>query len=197
MLTKIKERNITQFMKDKQPETKVGAPKKRDRVVAEVAEAFNINIASDVLTLEELDGFPNIRDLNKRDQAMMAMVACGFSQGHIAEAFGLAQPTVWEIIQRIDPDGLFKISPKAKKAFITRMAESRAMSAIGSITYNDLLELDADKRANVAQKMMKISQDMNQTKHKDLGGNRMDLLLEQMAAEAEDAEFTEVSDGSK
>jgi DNA-binding sugar fermentation-stimulating protein len=42
--------------------------------------------------------------------------------------------------------------------------------------------------------MVKVSQDLNVTKHKNIGENRMDLLLEQMAAESEDAEFVEVKE---
>ena len=177
---------------EKQPAVKKGAPAKRDRAVVQISEAMGIQLAADALCIEDLAGFPDIASESKRNQAIMCMVACGFPQSHIAQAFDVAQPTVWEIIHRIDPNGMFKIDPKAKKAFITKMAEGRAMSAIASITYEDLMDLDADKRMNLAQKAMKISQDMNVSKHKDLGGNRMDMLLEQMAAEATDAEFVEV-----
>lgn len=174
---------------EKQPKTKIGAPAKRDRAVVEIAEMMGIQLAADALCLEDLDGFPDLANESKRNQGIMACVVAGFPQSHIADAFGIAQPTVWEIIHRIDPDGLFKISPKAKKAFLTKMAEGRAMSAIASISYEDLMELDADKRANVAQKMMKIVQDANVSKHKAMDGGRMDMLLQQMATEATDAEF--------
>lgn len=177
-------------MNEKQPKTKIGPPSKRDRAVVEISEAMGIQLAADALCIEDLAGFPDIASESKRNQAIMCMVACGFPQTHIAQAFGVAQPTIWEIIQRIDPEGMFKIDPKAKKAFITKMAEGRAMSAIASITYEDMLDLDADKRATVAQKLMKISQDLNVSKHKNLGGGRMDMLLDQMAAESTDAEFT-------
>ena len=177
---------------DKQPKTKVGAPARRDRATVEIAEAMGIQLAADALCIEDLAGFPNIADESNRNQAIMCMQASGFPQSHIADAFGLSQPTVWGIIRRIDPEGMFRLDPKGKKAFITKMAEGRAMSAIASISYDDLMELDADKRANIAQKMMKISQDMNVSKHKDVGSNRMDALMEQMAAEATDAEFEEV-----
>lgn len=177
-------------MNEKQPKVKKGAPAKRDRALVEISEAMGIQLAADALCIEDLAGFPDIAGESKRNQAIMCMVACGFPQMHIAQAFGVSQPTIWEIIHRIDPSGMFRIDPKAKKAFITKMAEGRAMSAIASITYEDMVELDADKRMNLAAKAMKISQDLNVSKHKELGGGRMDMLLDQMAAEATDAEFT-------
>lgn len=175
---------------EKQPKTKMGAPRRRDQVVENVAEFMGIQLAADVLSMEDLKDFPNLLGESKRNQGIMCMVAAGFPQNHIADAFGISQPTVWEIVHRIDPEGMFKLSKQAKKAFITQMAEGRAMSAISSISYDDLMKLDADKRANVAQKMMKISADLNISKHKELGATKMDLLMEQMAAEATDAEFT-------
>ena len=180
-------------MTSKEPEVKRGRPKKRDLAVVEVADAMGIRLAADALSIEDLEGFPDIKGESKRNQAIMCMTACGFPQTHIADAFGVSQPTIWEIINRIDPQGMFKLNPNRKKAFITKIAEGVAMSALNSISYGDLLELDADKRASVAQKMVKVSQDLNVTKHKNIGENRMDLLLEQMAAESEDGEFVKNS----
>jgi hypothetical protein len=182
-------------MNEKQPDIKLGRPKKRERVVSEVADAMGIQLAADVLSLEDMEGFPDIAREKPRNQAIMAMVACGFPQTHIAESFKVSQPTINEIIKRIDPNGRFKIDPKAKKAIITKLAEGRALSAINSITLDDLMVLDADKRTNVAQKMLKISQDLNQTKHKGLSGSRMDSLLaaiEEERESVEDAEFEEI-----
>jgi predicted transcriptional regulator len=175
---------------EKQPETKMGRPKKRDQVVEGIAECMGIQLAADALALEDLKDFPNLMEESRRNQGIFAMVACGFPQTHIADAFGVTQPTVSEIIKRIDPKGMFKISKAGKKAFITQMAEGRAMSAISSISYDDLMNLDADRRTNVAQKMMKISQDLNTSKHKEVDSSQMGMLMEQMAKEAEDAEYT-------
>jgi len=177
---------------NKEPKTKVGAPSKRDRAVIEVSECLGIRLNADILSIEDLQGFPNLRAENSRNQGIMAMVACGFSQSHIAEAFGVAQPTIWEIVNRIDPQKKFKLSKKAKRAFITQMAEGTAMSAIASITYSDLIELGADKRTVVAEKLMKLSADLNQSKHKDTGGSRLAQLIEQIENETvEDAEIVE------
>lgn len=171
--------------------------RKRDKAVVAISEAMGIQLAADAMCIEDLQGFPDLANESKKNQAIMCMTACGFPQTHIAEAFKLAQPTVHEIIHRIDPDGMFKISKNAKKAFITKLAEGRAMSAISSISYEDLLDLNAKDRTSVAKDMMKISQDLNVSKHKELGGTKMDMLLEQMAAEAEEAEFVEIKEESK
>lgn len=175
---------------DKQPEAKVGRPKKRDQAVVQISEMMGIRLSADVLCIEDLAGFPDIAKESKRNQAIMCMTAAGFPQTHIAEAFNVSQPTVYEIINRIDPAGMFRINPKAKNAFLTKLAEGRGISALASISLDEILALPADKRMDFAAKAIKISQDLNVTKHKDVGGNRMDMLLEQMASEATDAEFS-------
>lgn len=175
---------------EKQPETKMGRPKKRDASLVAISEAMGLRLSADILSIEDMEGFPQIHEESQRNQGIMAMWAAGFPQSHIAEAFDVTQPTISEIINRIDPNGMFKLSPKRKKAMITQLAEGRAMSAINSIGLNDLMELDADKRANVAQKMMKISQDLNVSKHKNMDRNNMQMLMDEMARESVDAEFT-------
>ena len=175
----------------KEPEVKKGGrPRKRDRAVVEISEAMGIKLSADALSVQDLEGFPQLAGESKRNQGIMAMVAMGFPQRHIADAFNISQPTVNEIIKRIDPGGMFKSSPKAKKAFMSRMCEGTAMSAVNSIGWGDILELDADKRANVASKLMKISADLNATKHSNLSGSRLDSLLQAIEVESvEEGEF--------
>lgn len=171
----------------KEPKLRGRPITRREQAVVGVAEALGLHLEADILTLEDMKEFPDIRKESKRNQAVMCMVACGFPQSHIAEAFGLARPTVFELVNRIDPNGAFKIDPQAKKAILTRLVEGRAMSAVSSITYEDLLELDADKRASVAQKMIRISQDLNTTKHKELASSKLDLIMD--AVEKENGVF--------
>ena len=175
-----------------EPETKMGRPKKREKVVAEVAESMGIALAADVLSLEDMSGFPQLQNEKPRNQAIMACIAAGMSQCHVAQAFGVSQPAISVIVKRIDPNGMFKLDPKRKRAIMTQLAEGRAMSAITSISWDDLMDLDADKRANVAGKMMKISQDLNQSKHTSLSGSKLDTLLSQLGeADVVEGEYKE------
>ena len=148
----------------------------------------------DVLTLDDMEGFPGIRDESERNQLIMCAVACGLSQNFIASALGVTQPTINEIIKRIDPDGKFRISPKASKAFITQLYATRGIEALMSITPEKLQASSASELARVSKLMSDAAQNLNATKHREIGGNKMDLLLEQMAAEAVDVEFEVVND---
>lgn len=170
-------------MADITPRTKRGAPKKRDKAVVRVSEALGITLAADVMTIEELQDFPNLRNESVRNQGIMACIACGFPQTHVAEMFGVKQPTIHEIIHRIDPGGRFRLSPNAKKAFVTQMAEGRAMSAINSITYDELMECTPVERTKIATEMTKIAQSLNQSKHKEVSASRLEMLLTEVEAE--------------
>jgi len=171
--------------------------RKRDQVVVGVADALGIQLSGDVLSLDEMKDFPNLAKESERSRAIMALHACGFRQTHIAQIFGVKQPTIHEIIRRIDPHGMFKSSNKARKAIMTSVLEGNAMSALASITMDELMELDASKRTETAAKMLKMSQDLNATKHKEIDGGRMDALLAQMAAESEDADFEPIEGEGK
>jgi hypothetical protein len=167
----------------------MGRKPKKEEAVVKVSEALGITLAADVMSIEELQDFPNLRNEGKRNQGIMACIACGFPQTHVAEMFGITQPTVNGIINRIDPGGRFRLSPNAKKAFVTQMAEGRAMSAINSITYDELKECSPVERTKIATEMTKISQALNQSKHKEIGASRLDNLLQEV-----EAERVEVSD---
>ena len=176
-------------MESKEPRTKRGAPKKRDKAVVQISEALGITLSADVMCIEELRDFPSLRNESVRNQGIMACIACGFPQSHVAEMFKVKQPTIHEIIHRIDPGGRFRLSPNAKKAFVTQMAEGRAMSAINSITFDELLECTPVERTKIATEMTKIAQSLNQSKHKEIGASRLDSLMEEVI----EAERVEVS----
>jgi hypothetical protein len=161
----------------------MGRKPKKEEAVVKVAEALGITLSADVMSLEELEDFPTLRNESKRNQGIMACIACGFPQTHVAEMFNIAQPTVFEIINRIDPNKRFRLSPNAKKAFVTKMAEGRAMSAISSITFEELKESTPVERTKIATEMIKISQSLNQTKHKEIGASRLDNLMDEVEAE--------------
>ena len=167
----------------------MGRPKKKDPAIVRVAEAVGITLQTDVMCLEEVAQFPKLAQETPRNQGIVCALACGYSQGFIAKMFGLAQPTVWEIIQRIDPDGMFKLSPNAKKAFVTRLAEARGMEALSSITPEKLEESSAKELSGIAKDMAALSSSLNTSKHKDLTPSRLDSLIDG-ALEAERVEVS-------
>ena len=156
----------------------MGRPRKKDPAVVRVAEALAITLEGDPMCLEEIQNFPTLLGVSPKDQGIICMYACGFSQGFIAKTFDMAQPSVWERIQKIDPQGMFKLSPSAKKAFVTRMAESRGIEALSSITFDDYAEASGVEKARIADTMFKISANMNQSKHKEITSGRLDSLID-------------------
>ena len=177
---------------DKEPKTKRGAPKKRDQAVVKISEALGTVLTPDILSIEEMQGFPALKKESERNQMIMCATACGFSQPFIAKALGVSQPTINEIIQRIDPDHMFRVSPDAKKAFMTQMFQTRGTEALASITPEKLEESSASDLARIAKTMTDAAQNLNQSKHKEVSGNRLEMLMAQIENErVEDAEIIE------
>lgn len=156
----------------------MGRPRKKDPAVVRVAEALSITFEGDPMSLEEIRNFPTLLDASPKDQGIICMYACGYSQGFIAKSYGMAQPSVWERIQKIDPDGVFKLSPVAKQAFITRLVESRRLDVLGSITQDKLDDSSARELSGIAKDLTMVHQSMNQSKHKEITAGRLDSLID-------------------
>ena len=156
----------------------MGRPRKKDPAVVRVAEAMAVTLEGDPMCLEEIHNFPTLLGASPKDQGIICMCACGFSQGFIAKSYGMAQPSVWERIQKIDPQGVFKLSPNAKKAFVTRLAESRGLEALSSITPDKLEASSAKELSGIAKDMVAVSQSLNQSKHKEITSGRLDSLID-------------------
>ena len=135
-------------------------------------------MADDILSSADLVNFPKIKDESPRNQSLMCAYACGYSTRFLAKAFGIAQPTVFNLIKRIDPNGAFKISDQGKKAFLTRIAESRAAEAISSITPEKLEDSSAKELSGIAKDFVSIAAGLNQTKHRDIAASRLDSLID-------------------
>lgn len=176
---------------DKQPETKVGRPKKRDRAVVQISEALGTVLDAEVLSVADMEGFPQLQNESPKNQMIMCGVACGISQQFIANAFGLAKSSVSKVVNRIDPHGMFKVSKEAKKAFMTQLYESRGMEALMSITAEKLEDSDANQLASIAKKMTDAAQSLNQSKHKELETTKLDQMLSNALAEIGEAEVIE------
>lgn len=166
--------------------------KKRDKVVEKVAEAKLAVISNDILSLDEMNNFPDLRKENERNQMIIMATACGMSQPFIAKALGVSQPTINEIINRIDPNKQFRLSPDSKKAFMTQMYGTRCVEALMSITPEKLEESSAVELSRIAKTMNDAAQNLNMSKHKNISSNKMDMLMDALESEAVDADFEEV-----
>lgn len=145
--------------------------------------AVEVALSGDALSCEELEHLPAISGASLRNQGMLAMGAVGYSQGDIAEAYGISQQRVCEVLKKLDPNGMFRLSPVAKRAFVSKLAEGKALAAIGSITLSEIKESTPVERARIAKTMTDISQTLNQTKHKEIGGSKLDVLLDSIEKE--------------
>ena len=153
-----------------------------------ILDAMGVTLSADVLSTEEVRDFPMLSGMRERDRAILCLNACGFSQGFIAKAMGMSQPSVWERISVCDPQRMFTLSPKAKKAFMTRLAESRGLEALAYLTPEKLEAAGARELMSIAKDAVSVSQQLNQSKHKELGGTKLDYMLKQIEEEgAEDA----------
>jgi predicted transcriptional regulator len=151
----------------------------------ELGNTEELMLTGDVMSAHDLINFPRLKGETPRNQGVMAAYSLGYGQRFIAKMFGIEQPAVSKIIKKIDPEHTFRISADAKKAFLTRIAESRAVEAISLITYEDLVDSSATEKARVADTMLKITQSLNQSKHKELGASMLDNLIDGAIKEAE------------
>lgn len=170
-------------------------PRKTPTSEEKVAAALGVTLQSDVMGVHELAQFPSFQGESPRNQGIMCALACGYSQCFVAKMFGIRQPTVWEIAKRIDPDGMFKLSPNAKKAFITKIAESRGLEALSSITPEKLEDASAKELMGIGKDMVAITSALNQSKHKEIGASRLERLMDVIEEErVEVATYEEVAD---
>ena len=155
-------------------------------------KALEEMMTGDVLGSMELSKFPVIKTLEPRTQAMLCAYACGYGTPFIAKMFDVSQPAVVKMINRHDPDRMFKIGPDAKKAFITRIVESRMAEAITSITPEKFEASTAKELTGIAKDLATIQANMNQSKHKSVDRGRLASLLE-----ASELERIEKLDGAE
>jgi len=138
----------------------------------------------ELLSSADMEGFPEIQKLSLTNQGIMCAHAMGYSQRAIADMFDKEQPNVCALIKRVDPKGMIKVTPQAKKAFQIRMLEARSMEALSYITPEKLKAAGAGELTKVSTALLNQSQSMQQTKHKAIDGTRLDSLIEACANEA-------------
>lgn len=170
----------------------MGRPRKKDPALVKVSEALGITLASDVMTLEDLEGFPDLDKESLRDQGILLAYACGYGTHYIGKMFGIDRSTAWRVIQRVDPEGRLRLGKNAKKAYMTKLYEMRAIEALSSITPEKFEEATAGELMRVAKMATDASASLNQSKHRDGGGSRLDRLLEAMVEEQEEGNVDDV-----
>jgi hypothetical protein len=161
----------------------MGRPKKQAPEIVRVAECMDIQLHSDVMQMSDLADFPNIDDESPRNKLIVYATAGGYSQAAIAEALGVNQNTIWGIIHRIDPNGMFRLSPKAKDAFLVRLVKSRALEVMNYITPEKLKDSSAKELTGMMKDFVTINQSMTQSKHRENDGSRIDSLMEAIEVE--------------
>jgi len=142
------------------------------------------------LTREEIEKFPAIKYLTPRDEVIMACVVMGVSQAKIGQAFGIAQPTVHEIIRRLDPMKMYRRDRNAKKAILADMALQNAAGAQRYITEEKMVESSAKDLVSMQGQWVKIGNDLTQAKHSDAPPSKLDDILQDIesATEVEEEE---------
>lgn len=169
----------------------MGRERKRRPLDESVQNALAVTLEGDVMGLEALGEFPELMKEPPRNQVIMAATALGMSQPMIADAFGVSQPTINEIINRIDPQRKMRAGKDARKAFLTRLYESRAMEAVGSITFDEIKQLNALEKGKLSKLCSEAMANLNASKHREKSVSRLDMLLEQVEAEVGGAPYEE------
>lgn len=144
-----------------------------------------------VLSSEELGQFPALRGESPRNQAVMCCVAGGFSLNYIAKIFDVSQTRITQIVKRIDPHGMFKVNPKARKAFVTRMIETRGMEILSSITAEEVMGATFSEKVNAADKLVKLHQSLTASKHREIDPSRLGGIMDEIE-NATDGDFVPV-----
>jgi len=153
----------------------------------DLAECIDNGFDSEIITTEALRKFPALRDMPPRPQVVLGAMALGFSQQYIAKAFGISKQAIGKMQKRYDPHRAYALSPEAKKAFMTRLVESKALDAIGSITQEKLDESSAKDLTVIGKNLNDINMSMNASKHKAKTFSNIDAFLENV----EEAEVIE------
>ena len=172
-------------MKDNAP-TLVGKHKPREGEPdpEEQLDEIGMALTSDVLGAEELEQFPDIKSMSERNQGVFAMHVCGYGPAFMAKAFGVSQPCITRLLNRLDPDRRYKLDPNAKKAFLTRVLTSKAAEAMACITPDKLMDASAKELTGVMKDCLGMSETLNQSKHAQLSTGRLDNLLDEIEREA-------------
>jgi hypothetical protein len=176
----------------------MGRKPKQAPEIVRVAEILDIPLNSDVMSMNELADFPNLKNESNRNKLIIGATAAGYTQAAIGDALGVNQNTIWEIIHRIDPNGMFRLSKGAKAAYTLNLLNSRKLEALSHMTPAKLKECSAKELSGIAKDMVMMTQNLTQSKHGAKGASKISMLMdaieiERQNDEIEDAEIIEES----
>lgn len=168
---------------------------KKEMPVEAYSDALSVTLACDVMGLEELSDYPELKKEPDRNHVIMGCVALGISQNVIADTLGVSQVTITRIVNRIDPERKMRVSKAAKKAFLTRLYETRAMEALSYITPEKLKAASARDLMALSKQATDAMASMNQSKHRDISSNKLDRMLAALEDDTA-ADVVEVGDAT-
>jgi hypothetical protein len=121
------------------------APTEHD--VAEVADLGEFMPAS----VEVSNDLPDFRDIPTKAQHILSLRALGWSISAIASTFEITPPSIHSCLDRYDPDRRLSFTPEQRKAFISKLWESRVSEALFHITPEKLKAAPARDLAHIAR----------------------------------------------
>jgi hypothetical protein len=162
-------------------------------VLADDATVSPKTVHLEPVPIDESLRFIDVERLEAKVQQVLALTSFGFSTDTIAKAWGSSRREIANIVKKYDPDRKFQLSKSAKRAFLTKMLESRAGEALAYLTPDKLKAAKAVDLATIAEKMLcSIAKMEPRDTHKVLVGSIDDVMkrLSQKPIELE-----EVKDG--
>jgi len=146
------------------------------------------------MSLDEASELPNLHNLEARIQQTLALTSFGFSASTIAKAWGIGETEVRGIINKYDPERKFQISKATKRAFLTKMLESRAAEALAYITPKKLEEASAADLIGVAERALRSISNMEPRDSTRVLVGSIDDVLRRLSQKP--IELTKASDGT-
>ena len=115
----------------------------------------------------------------------MAATVMGLSQPCIANAFGISQPMVNKIINRLDPLKMYRRDKDAKKALLADLALQSAANAVRYITEEKMQEASAKDLVYMQKQWISMGQELMQSKHREAIPSRLDDIVDELAEATE------------
>jgi hypothetical protein len=149
-------------------------------VPADFKEIENI-IYSDVpMDSQILEQYPDMKKMTKRQQVILACAAMGLGVRAIAHGLGVTTGTIYTVLAAVDPDNKVRVTDEGRKAFVTRMLESRISESLLAITPEKLADSSAKELTTISKNLATIKASMNQSKHKGSSASRLSALMNEI-----------------
>ena len=137
----------------------------------------DINLPSIIDLKDSVMDLENVPD---RAVIIISLRAMGYMPKRIAEMLEIERQTVYDYLQRYDPEGKSKIGKEDRRAITTQMFQSTAAEALLSITHEKLKSSDAKALADIATKCATVVERLNLSKKigDSISSSRVDSMLD-------------------